>query len=208
MATLTYDSTPADQPEFNEAEQEALAIGEQAEQEQQQMLAGKFTSPEQLEAAYLELQSKLGEPREEAPPEVVSPRDVAEPAGDDDAEPAVITQQQANILQESVGGKQAYLNMLDWASDNMAPEAIDMYNEVIEKGDPSACYFAVQQLHAYYNQVNGEGELLTGRGAPEQQDVFRSQAEVVAAMGDPRYDKDPAYRDDVFNKLSRSNIQY
>ena len=56
--------------------------------------------------------------------------------------------------------------------------------------------------------MNGEGELLTGRGAPEQQDVFRSQAEVVAAMGDPRYDNDPAYRDDVFNKLSRSNIQY
>ena len=33
---------PPDQPEFNEAEQEALAIGEQAEQDQQQMLAGKF----------------------------------------------------------------------------------------------------------------------------------------------------------------------
>ena len=32
MATLTYDPTPADQPEFNEAEQEALAIGEQAAQ--------------------------------------------------------------------------------------------------------------------------------------------------------------------------------
>ena len=41
MATLTYDPTPADQPEFNEQEQEAIAIGEQAEAEQQQMLAGK-----------------------------------------------------------------------------------------------------------------------------------------------------------------------
>ena len=39
MATLTYDPTPADQPEFNEAEQEAIAIGEQAEAEQQQMLS-------------------------------------------------------------------------------------------------------------------------------------------------------------------------
>ena len=42
MATLTYDPTPADQPELNEAEQEALAIGEQAAADQQQMLAGKF----------------------------------------------------------------------------------------------------------------------------------------------------------------------
>ena len=38
MATLTYDPTPADQPEFNEAEQEALAIGEQAEAEQDNCL--------------------------------------------------------------------------------------------------------------------------------------------------------------------------
>ena len=62
MATLTYDSTPADNPEFNEQEQEALKIGEQAEADQQQLLAGKFRDCA-LEQAYLELQSKLGEPR-------------------------------------------------------------------------------------------------------------------------------------------------
>ena len=64
MATLTYDPTPADQPEFNDAEQEALAIGEQAEADQQQMLAGKFKDAEALEQAYIELQKKLGEPNE------------------------------------------------------------------------------------------------------------------------------------------------
>ena len=65
MATLTYDPTPADQPEFNEAEQEALAIGEQAEADQQQMLAGKFKDAEALDQAYIELQKKLGEPNDE-----------------------------------------------------------------------------------------------------------------------------------------------
>ena len=65
MATLTYDPTPADQPEFNEQEQEALAIGEQAEADQQQMLAGKFKDAEALEQAYIELQKKLGEPNDE-----------------------------------------------------------------------------------------------------------------------------------------------
>ena len=64
MATLTYDPTPADQPEFNEAEQEALAVGEAAEAEQQQMLAGKFKDAEALEQAYIELQKKLGESNE------------------------------------------------------------------------------------------------------------------------------------------------
>ena len=65
MATLTYDPTPADQPEFSPEEQEALAIGEQAEADQQQMLAGKFKDAEALEQAYIELQKKLGEPNED-----------------------------------------------------------------------------------------------------------------------------------------------
>ena len=50
--------------------------------------------------------------------------------------------------------------------------------------------------------------MLTGKAAQPQVDTFRSQAEVVAAMQDPRYDNDPAYRQDVFQKLERSNIQY
>ena len=60
MAQLTYDPTPADQPEFSPEEQEALAIGEQAAADQQQMLAGKFKDAEALEQAYIELQKKLG----------------------------------------------------------------------------------------------------------------------------------------------------
>ena len=60
MAELTYDPTPADNPEFNEAEVEALAIGEAAAAEQEQMLAGKFRDAEELEKAYIELQKKLG----------------------------------------------------------------------------------------------------------------------------------------------------
>jgi len=50
--------------------------------------------------------------------------------------------------------------------------------------------------------------LFSGKAAAQQADVFRSQAEVVRAMADPRYDNDPAYRNDVFEKLERSNIQF
>ena len=39
-------------------------------------------------------------------------------------------------------------------------------------------------------------------------DGFRSQQEVVRAMADERYDNDPAYRKDVYDKLERSNIQF
>ena len=68
---------------------------------------------------------------------------------------------------------------------------------------------AIAGLKAEYERANGyEGEMLTGRAAQQPADVFRSQAEVVAAMSDARYDRDPAYRNDVFDKLERSNIQF
>ena len=50
--------------ELTPEEQESLAISEQMAEAEQQMLAGKFESAEQLEKAYLELQQKLGQ-REE-----------------------------------------------------------------------------------------------------------------------------------------------
>ena len=97
--------------------------------------------------------------------------------------------------------------MMQWANDNLGQREIDMYNSVMDKGDPASCFFAVQALANIYGEAVGTaGQLLTGGPSNETADVFRSQAEVVKAMSDPRYDRDPAYRQDVFNKLERSNL--
>ena len=210
MAKLTYDPTPADQPEFNEAEQEALAIGEQAAAEQQQLLAGKFKDAEALEQAYIELQSKLGEPREQAEPEEEEPQTEEKPEEEaEETETLKMTEEDVKYLQNIAGGEEGYNSMLQWAGQNLTEQEIKMYDSVMAGGDPYACFFAVQALNGLYqNNTGAEGQMLTGRGAIETPDVFRSQAEVVQAMQDPRYDKDPAYRQDVFAKLDRSNLQY
>jgi len=49
--------------------------------------------------------------------------------------------------------------------------------------------------------------MIQGKAA-QTVDGFRSQAEVVRAMGDERYENDPAYRQDVYNKLERSNLNF
>jgi len=86
---------------------------------------------------------------------------------------------------------------------------VNAYNTVVNSGDPNAIQLALAGLRAAYDEANGvDGEMLTGKAAVTQQDVFRSQAEVVQAMSDPRYDRDPAYRADVFAKLERSEIDY
>ena len=71
MATLTYDPTPADQPEFSEEEMDSLQRGEEMEQAEQQLLAGKYQNAEELEKAYIELQKKLGGNKEEESTEEV-----------------------------------------------------------------------------------------------------------------------------------------
>ena len=65
MATLTYDATEPQEGEFSKEEQDSLKVGEALAEEQSKKLAGKFEDAEALEKAYIELQSKLGEPKEE-----------------------------------------------------------------------------------------------------------------------------------------------
>ncbi len=68
---------------------------------------------------------------------------------------------------------------------------------------------SVQALSAKYNDATGsDGQLLTGKGTANQSQGFRSQQELVAAMSDPRYDRDPAYRQEVMQKLENSDVQF
>ena len=212
MATLTYDATPADQPELNADEQESLAIGEQMAAEEQNLLAGKYANAQELEKAYLELQSKFGERSNEV--QASGDEGEEEPAAEEEVETeeepkASITEQEAQQLQESVGGAQAYQELIKWAGENLSEQEIGMFDSVVGTGDMNACYFAIQNLaRRYAAEATEENPLLSGKGSPERVDVFRSQAEVVAAMQDPRYDKDPAFRQDVYNKLERSELNY
>jgi hypothetical protein len=70
-------------------------------------------------------------------------------------------------------------------------------------------FFAIQALNARYSNSTGiEGQMITGKGAPQKVDAYQSQAEVVRAMSDERYDVDPAYRAQVAQKLERSNLEF
>lgn len=119
------------------------------------------------------------------------------------------TPQDIEQIQSSIGGTEEYRNMIQWAGNNLSEQEIAMYDAVMDRGDPLAMFFAAQALNARYQDAVGyDGELLTGSAPRNQVDAFRSQAELVAAMSDPRYDKDPAYRQDIADKLERSNIQF
>ena len=209
--TFTMNETPANPEILNSDEQDSLAVAESLEQGEQPLLAGKFKDPQALEQAYVELQKKLGEPRDEVP----TPEDEGEPAEKEseaestDEDPEGLTEKQAEMLMEMVGGDKAYTSMLDWASNTFSKDEIEMYDNVMSSGNANAIYYAIQALQARYNDsVGSDGQTLTGRGAENTDDSFKSQAELVAAMSDPRYDRDPAYRQDLMRRLENSDVSF
>jgi hypothetical protein len=124
-----------------------------------------------------------------------------EEAGDS----ADISDAVVNEVKNYAGGEQAYSNMVNWASSNLDSDSIEAFDSIINSGSVQAIKLAVNGLKSQYEAANGyEGTMVTGKAPTQNKDVFRSQAELVEAMSDRRYDNDPAYRSDVIAKLSRS----
>jgi hypothetical protein len=119
---------------------------------------------------------------------------------------ALAAQMQATVY-NSVGGEQAYVEMTQWAAANLTPAEIDAFNANVESGDSGLTQFAVQGLMARYrSEAPSEPRLMQGTASDNQGGTFNSAAELTAAMSDPRYHKDPAYRQAVATKLARSNV--
>ena len=258
MATLTYNPNEQAESELSTEEQESLEVGEKLAEQQSEMLAGKFKTAEDLEQGYIELQKKLGEPKEEkAEPEQpeakeeekpeekeetvdaafldtlweeaqadkftketlskledMKPQDVAqmyldyrseakEPQGQQ------FTEENINDLKGVAGGDEGYTEMMTWAKANLKEAEVNMYDQVMDQGNPLAACFAVQALKYRFDDAKGiDGEMLQGKAAKSTGDTFKSQAQVVKAMSDPQYDKDPAYRQAIYDKLERSNLEF
>lgn len=259
--TLTYQESepvPENTVVLNSDEQESLQVGEQMQQEQSQLLAGKYDSPQALEKAYLELQQKLGSneeqsqdtestPEPEEKPEEssnvnfldqlweesqndseeystelmdqlnkMSKEDLAtmylEQRGQQPKEasqPDDFTAEQVEQLHGLVGGADQYKQMISWAQDNIDANEVELFDNVMNSGDAAGAYFAIRALSQRWVEANGyEGQLLQGKAPRNESKKFKSQAELVEAMADPRYDRDEAYRAEVMSKLSNSNVNF
>ena len=271
--TLTYDAgtdtvTDGEGNNLTPAEQESLAVGEELVAQQEGLLAGKYKDAAELEKAYVELQSKLGEKSNKDSGEVGDTKDSSEVEPEKTTEETEETSQtspeaelitsasdefnengklsdetlekfsamsskdlvkaymeaqanapeDANITVEDlsdasvnevknfVGGEKTYADIVNWAGENLDQKSIDAFDSIVNTGSVDAIKLAVSGLKSQYDNANGyEGKMYTGKAPKTTKDVFRSQAELVEAMSDRRYDRDPAYRQDVIEKLERSD---
>ena len=144
----------------------------------------------------------------------MKPEDVAQMylehrANEKPTETTSLSEQDVTQLKSVVGGEQEYGQMMNWAKDTLSEQEVNMYDQVMDKGDPLAAFFAVQALTYRFNDARGvDGEMLQGKAAKSEGDTFKSQAQVVKAMSSPEYDKDPAYRQAIYDKLERSNLEF
>jgi hypothetical protein len=214
---------------------------------QDNLLAGKYKSAEELEQGYIEFQKKLGQ-QEDTAEEAENVAEESDSESDDDTEISLLdelweyesnneefheealeelremdpldiakmhmeyrkqvedgeaggkdfSEQDITELKGIVGGAENYTNMVEWAQGALNETEVNMFDAVMAKGDPVAAFFAVRALaYAYNDSIGYDGKMVQGKAPKQSNDQFRSQAEVVSAMGDPRYENDPAYRRDI-----------
>ena len=118
-----------------------------------------------------------------------------------------IASSQIQGIKDSVGGDDNYGKMVAWAVENLPSNEINEFNSLTETANPTAIKFAVQGLYSQYNNAMGvEPNLVTGRASQSGPTPFRSTAEVVTAMSDPRWEKDVSYTENVKARLMGSEV--
>ena len=255
---LTYD--PSNDPQAiqiaEERDAETLAVGQAMEDAQNNLLAGKYKSAQDLEKAYIELQQKLGSNDQQTEPQqedTTQPEFESNPAFDlfdsiddemadggqlseasiekltamdskdlvdayfkyqdtlEDASPVEgreLTDSEVSAIFDSVGGETQYQQMTAWAAENLDPKMVEAFDNVIESGDVATIDLMLKGLQSQYkDNVGYENDMIQGKAA-QANTGFRSQAEVVRAMNDPRYDRDPAYRQEIMDKLAVSDLNF
>jgi hypothetical protein len=120
---------------------------------------------------------------------------------------AAATMQQAEVvsIQQSVGGVEAYNEMINWAASNLTEQEITDFNSIANGTNVAAAKFAVEALSQRYKANEGfEAPLLTGKSPSPRVKGYRSQAELARDIANPLYSSDPAFREDVEERLRNS----
>ena len=184
-----------------------------------ELLMGKYGSQEELIDAFKSLQGEYSrlkggtaEPPAPAPEPEAQPE--PQPEGQEPPQGQQITPEQAGQVVEAIftqtGGEAKYQAMAAWAAKTLPDGQVMAFNDAIQSGDIGRAVNAVKGFQYDYMTATGyEPKLIGGRApASEGPKGYASEAQVVAAMSDPRYQNGPyqdrAYVKEVEQRLAAS----
>lgn len=114
-----------------------------------------------------------------------------------------------------VGGQEAFEEMTKWAAENLSQEEIQYFNKAVKSNDMTQAKWAISGLQSRYQSTTGKTpgqtvqkpDLVQGQSASQGTvSGYQSKAEMVKDMQDTRYASDPAFRQQVENKLARTTV--
>ena len=163
-------------------EQDSLKVGEQMQEAQDNLLAGKYKNAEELEKGYLELQQKLNTKEEEPAQEEVE----EEEAATEEVETNILDQ-----LWEEAGTEERYTQeSLDKLRKMSVDELAQMhleYRDSVTKEQPQNRDFTEADIKELKGIVGGEKNYANmiqwAQGALNEQEIKMFDA--VMAKGDP-----------------------
>ena len=112
----------------------------------------------------------------------------------------------ATEIKNSIGGDEAYEQLVQWSSKNLPEETLKSFDELLNTATVPVIKMAVAGLKAQMDQAQGyEPDLIGGRSPRSDNNPFQTPAEITAAMSDPRYGKDAAYTQSVYARIGSSD---
>lgn len=193
--TLTYDpgtDTVTTEESLTPEEQDSLQVGEQIQQEQEQLLAGKYKSAEDLEKAYVELSKKLGEKSNQDSGEAGNTEDNTEVESEETTEETEETSQPSEAAELITSASDEFNEKgeltpetLEKFSSMSSQELVEAYMEVqssLPQVQSEAPDILDSQINEIKNSAGGEkayGELVTWAGQTLPQSEIDAFDEIV-----------------------------
>ncbi len=184
------------------------AAGNQPAAPEDNLILGKYQSQADLVDAYKNLQRENERLRtgEVEQPEVDSPdREEEQEQGNQ------LTAEDAGRIRDNVfgqvGGQDRYQALMGWASQNIDEARTEAFNDALQSGNEGAILSQLKGIQYDHMMATGYEPKLTGGRAPTNEvQGYSSEAQVIRAMQDPRYQDDPAYIKEVEQRIAVSNV--
>lgn len=191
--SVTFTGTPAP----------ADAPAPEAKPEGGELLAGKYKTTEDLVKGYQELQAEYSRvkgatPSPEAKPSGTAAPEAPQPETKPEAKPEALPDE----FVEAAGGAATLTQMVAWGVNGLSAADKALINAGMAAGGEAAKAAAESFKSKYEAALGKDPQLIPGSSAPNVSSGYESVPQMLEAMRDPRYQKDPAYRKSVEAKIA------
>lgn len=97
--------------------------------------------------------------------------------------------------------------MAEWAANNLSPEEVETFDEIVQNGTVEQARLATKGLYAQFKAENGVSpKLVQGAVSGSSTMPFKSNQELARAMSDPRYKSgDKSYHEEIDRRIAASH---